>query len=340
MTSNVLYNNDNDEIPIIDFSIECSKKIKYACEYIGFCYLKNHGISNEFINEMFSIAKEFFIGISREEQLRYIMNDEYFGFVDLKQEVLDPPHQKIGDHKECFNFGKFQNGKPISQELPKYFEERSKFIESFEKACHDLCMKVLQSLAISLKIEDNEEGEGKNWFSKRHGYGMKSGDNFRILHYPPITIEEGKVSEDINYNQDIRAGSHTDYGSITLLFQKEIGGLEIQHPYTKKWIQVPVVPNAILINIGDLMEFWTKGLFKSTKHRVLFNKENMHLHRYSIAYFCHAGRDIGLDPIPSEFIIGRIREGEGIDEMNERKRITAGEHLRFKQENTYKPIIN
>ncbi|CAI2167347.1 3803_t:CDS:2 [Funneliformis geosporum] len=293
MTSNVLYNNDNDEIPIIDFSIECSKKIKYACEYIGFCYLKNHGISNEFINEMFSIAKEFFIGISREEQLRYIMNDEYFGFVDLKQE-----------------------------------------------ACHDLCMKVLQSLAISLKIEDNEEGEGKNWFSKRHGYGMKSGDNFRILHYPPITIEEGKVSEDINYNQDIRAGSHTDYGSITLLFQKEIGGLEIQHPYTKKWIQVPVVPNAILINIGDLMEFWTKGLFKSTKHRVLFNKENMHLHRYSIAYFCHAGRDIGLDPIPSEFIIGRIREGEGIDEMNERKRITAGEHLRFKQENTYKPIIN
>ena len=50
-------NNDDDDIPVIDFStVECSRKIKYACEFIGFFYLKNHGISNDFINEMFSIV--------------------------------------------------------------------------------------------------------------------------------------------------------------------------------------------------------------------------------------------------------------------------------------------
>jgi isopenicillin N synthase-like dioxygenase len=121
--------------------------------------------------------------------------------------------------------------------------------------------------------------------------------------------------------------SHTDYGSITLLFQEEIGGLEIQHPHTKKWLKVPIIPNTILINIGDLMEFWTKGLFKSTKHRVIFNNENMNLNRYSIAYFCHAESDVGLDPIPSELIKS---------DENEKMIITAGEHLRFRQENTYK----
>ncbi|CAI2186942.1 8055_t:CDS:2 [Funneliformis geosporum] len=88
--------------------------------------------------------------------------------------------------------------------------------------------------------------------------------------------------------------------------------------------------------IGDHKEFngiLDKRFIKSTKYRVLFNKENMYLHKYNIAYFCHAGRDIRSYPISSEFIIE-------IDEINERKRITASEHLRFKQENTYKPIIN
>src|SRR6266496_2802800 len=211
-------------------------------------------------------------------------------------------------------------------------------------------MKILQSFAISLNIKDDDG----NWFSNKHRYEMKSGDNFRILHYPPITIEDGKVSEEINYDQNIRAGrliffhiffihcnyimtvitfldckyhkfnSHTDYGSLTLLFQKDIGGLEIQHPYTKKWLQASVIPNTILINIGDLMEFWTKGLFKSTKHRVIFNNENMILHRYSMAYFCHAESDVGLDPIPSEFIsekeVEEEEEREKSIEINERRR--------------------
>ena len=63
-------------------------------------------------------------------------------------------------------------------------------------------MKILQSFALSLNIKNDEV----DWFSKRHRYEMKSGDNFRILHYPPITIEDGKVSEDDNYDQNIRAG--------------------------------------------------------------------------------------------------------------------------------------
>jgi hypothetical protein len=66
-------------------------------------------------------------------------------------------------------------------------------------------MKILQSFAISLNIKCDD---GKNWFSKRHRYEMKSGDNFRLLHYPPITIENGKVSEEVDYDQNIRAGRY------------------------------------------------------------------------------------------------------------------------------------
>ncbi|CAG8826414.1 12607_t:CDS:1, partial [Dentiscutata erythropus] len=69
------------------------------------------------------------------------------------------------------------------------------------------------------------------------------------------------------------------------------------------WISVPVIPDCVLINIGDLLEFWTQGLFKSTKHRVVFRKETLNQDRYSIAYFCHAEDDVGLEPIPSRFII-------------------------------------
>ncbi|CAG8681057.1 18754_t:CDS:2 [Racocetra fulgida] len=95
---------------------------------------------------------------------------------------------------------------------------------------------------------------------------------------------------------------------------------EIQPPNTDKWFPVPVIPNHVLINIGDCLSFWTKGLFKSIMHRVSFDSENFSLDRHSIAYFCIAGSDIKLDPIPSKFIPTN-------EKNKDEKILTAGEHL-------------
>ena len=121
---------------------------------------------------------------------------------------------------------------------------------------------------------------------------------------------------------DIRAGAHSDYGSVTLLFQERGGapGLEIRG-VDGGWVGVPVDPRKadgewgegsvpILVNIGDLLEDWTGGLLKSTLHRVIFPKSTAAASssgaslrdRYSMAYFCHPLDDALLEPVPSRMV--------------------------------------
>lgn len=127
----------------------------------------------------------------------------------------------------------------------------------------------------------------------------------------------------------MRAGAHSDYGSITLLFQKDVPGLEVQASRTE-WISAPLIENSILVNVGDQMEFWTNGLFKSTLHRVTFLPEHNHLDRYSIPFFVHPQDSVLLSPIPSKLIPAPSNEA-GNQEI-----LTAGEHLRRRLDATYK----
>ncbi|KAI9763499.1 MAG: hypothetical protein M1835_007800 [Candelina submexicana] len=141
---------------------------------------------------------------------------------------------------------------------------------------------------------------------------------------------------------DIRAGAHSDYGSITLLFQTpHQPGLEILTP-SQIWASVPVSPRGtendtfppILINIGDLLSYWTNGYLKSTVHRVIFPKEGRRggEDRYSIAYFCHPVNESRLVPVPSE----NVRKwGKGVDGSDKGEVMTAEEHLNGRLAATY-----
>ncbi|CAG8546172.1 2588_t:CDS:2 [Cetraspora pellucida] len=302
-----------ENIPIIDLSLfetdqqTCVQQTKDACENLGFFYLKNHGISQEKIAEIFNIAKLYFEQHSYEEKMKYALNEHYHGYAESRKENLDIT-RKNGDVKESFTIGEFNDkNEAKTQILPPFLKEKAEFIAPFLKECHSLCLKIFQIFAIALEIQQSEGG--MHWFEERHRSDTNS--CMRFNHYPPMDKFDP---------EEIRAGSHTDYGSITLLFQKSVGGLEIQPPDTDKWFPVPVIPNHILINIGDCFSFWTKGKFKSIMHRVSFNNENFSLDRHSIAYFCIAGPDIKLDPIPSKFIPTNEND-------KDEKILTAGEHL-------------
>jgi hypothetical protein len=149
----------------------------------------------------------------------------------------------------------------------------------------------------------------------------------------------------------VRAGAHSDYGSLTLLFRlRGQPGLEVLSAADgKTWSPVPVVPPGteedpappILMNIGDLLSYWTNGLLRSTVHRVVFPRQDgggvvvqgevdIDGPRYSIAYFCHPFGGAELGPVPSE----RVRGYKGgLAEGNpyaERKVLTADEHLKMR----------
>lgn len=169
----------------------------------------------------------------------------------------------------------------------------------------------------------------------------------------------------------MRAGAHSDYGSITLLFQQTgQPGLEILTS-EGKWAPVPVWPgdhtaktNAelpstgstfppILVNIGDLLSYWTDGVLKSTIHRVVFPLAERTLptsaskDRYSIAFFCHPLDDTELVPVPSQLVTNArnakkelesqpVGFGGGAGSLGPNSRVlTAREHLMSRLGATY-----
>jgi isopenicillin N synthase-like dioxygenase len=156
----------------------------------------------------------------------------------------------------------------------------------------------------------------------------------RLLYYPSIP-----PSADFQPEVDIRAGAHSDYGSITLLFQRPgQPGLEVLLPgeervFTPVTIFPPGTENdpspPILVNIGDLLSYWTNGLFKSTVHRVVFPKDipgnEGGEDRYSIAYFGHPVSSTVLIPVPSDMVTA-LKRPDGIGPEGKQS-ITAEEHL-------------
>lgn len=133
-------------------------------------------------------------------------------------------------------------------------------------------------------------------------------------------------------------------GSITLLFQRPFQpGLEILGP-NLEWTSVPVWPRGtehepfppILVNVGDLLSYWTNGFLKSTIHRVVFPPDVEKADRQSIAYFCHPANDTRLTAVPSDLIAQTNASSDRKQgDMTGLKVVTAEEHLRRRLAATY-----
>lgn len=104
-------------------------------------------------------------------------------------------------------------------------------------------------------------------------------------------------------------GDHTDFGNISVLLQEEgTEGLEVWYPPTKTWIPVPVKPHSYVINMGDMMQKWTAGYYRSARHRVVNQSTKP---RHSAPFFLNGNLDL----------VCRALDGSGVE-------TTIGEHVR------------
>lgn len=135
-------------------------------------------------------------------------------------------------------------------------------------AMEALAVDLMRLFAIGLGIEE-------------HFFDDKIDNHITNLcanHYPAVTAEA--------LPGQYRKGPHSDWGSLTVLYQDDTGGLEVFDRRSDDWIDVPVVPGAYVVNIGDLMSVWTNGLWQSTKHRVRVPPpEKRSVARISIPFF-------------------------------------------------------
>ncbi|PWW79580.1 Clavaminate synthase-like protein [Tuber magnatum] len=314
-------------IPLADTK-ECAESLLEAAETLGFVYITLEGsnIPPERVERMFEISKKFFAS-PKEEKAKCHISPDNRGWSSMHTEILDPEHQRRGDFKEAFNFGEFKDGK-AQQPLPPALQDHESELNEFSDYCYNLCLKLLRLFGMAFKIDEAEGG--KEWFTSRHSRSEgPSGSILRLLFYPSLS-----AYPEFDPKLDTRAGAHSDYGSITLLFQRPSEpGLEILHPHLKTWHPVPVIPNAILVNIGDLLSHWTAGLLLSTVHRVVrpdYGTEGPK-DRYSMAFFCHPAYPTLLTPVPSELV--RSRGERGANDAG--RTLTALDHLKSRLSSTY-----
>ncbi|KAF2452639.1 hypothetical protein BDY21DRAFT_405245 [Lineolata rhizophorae] len=354
------------DIPLIDItSPTAPAEIVSAAATFGFVFVKNHGtgLPPEDIDKMFDLSRDLFQApedVKAECSINSSSSGKNRGWLGMHTETLDPGNQKACSTKiiMAFNVGEFVNGK-AQQPLPTPVASREGDIGRFADRCHDLCNKILELFAIGLEIPSSEGGS--SWFSSRHDRSKgPSGSILRLLYYPPLPPTLAPTTD------DIRAGAHSDYGSITLLFRlPSQPGLEILTPQGT-WASVPTTPCPhptaapaaapapgdlpVLVNIGDLLSYWTAGLLKSTVHRVVFPPADRPAERLSIAYFCHPLDEARLVPVPSRVVEAYVEakaakggvEGEGGPEEVERWRrgvpvgeVTAKDHLDARLRATY-----
>ncbi|KAI9720935.1 MAG: hypothetical protein M1828_005505 [Chrysothrix sp. TS-e1954] len=338
---------DHPQIPVIDLRSQKAAEDVFnaACDY-GFIFVKHEGLglSPTDVAEMFHISQDFFSAprdVKAECTINSAKSGTNHGWLSMHAESLDPQRSKKGDLKEAFNMGEYRDGRS-QQPLPQPLKPHEQSIGQFMAKCHELCDRVLEALAAGLGIP--EEHGGTKWFSERHDKSKRpSGSILRFLYYPQLP--EALTRDP---REDIRAGAHSDYGSVTLLFRLPgQPGLEI---LTKSgdWAAVPTNPDdsagpddalPILINIGDLLSYWTNGLLKSTVHRVVFPDASgpgtESDDRYSLAYFCHPLDDAQLVHVPSSVIRKHKPKPEDVQKGTSNVK-TARDHLNARLAATYK----
>lgn len=332
-------NNPLQIVDVTNIDLSTADELLNAATSQGFLFVEGHGFSAEEVSELFQLSKEFF-KLPENYKMKYPIDESNHGYTNYGGENLDPSTQKKGDPKEALNFADLNLLTGISsKEYPDWFYENPARIELVNRMCvklYDLSIKILRILAMGLQIEDTESCKGTEWFTSRYDPQKASGTTFRFLHYP------GQKS--LSPEAVIRAGAHTDYGSMTLLFQQEHQeGLEIYSPVSKKWEAVPYVPvndkkfsgqaAPIVVNIADQLSYWTGGLLKSTIHRVKFppKVQETGQDRYSIVFFSHPNDATLLEPVPSEKVKNIKNRGANKDGVH----ITAKEHLDKRLAATY-----
>ncbi|MBV8534854.1 MAG: isopenicillin N synthase family oxygenase [Alphaproteobacteria bacterium] len=288
---------DITRVPLVDFADfetgsagrrrDIGAEIAEVCGSVGFFYLANHGIAATLVERMFAAAKEFFdLPPAEKEAISFDKSRTRRGYLGLQQENFARARGTPGDLKEFINFGfEFPPDTPEVVACRPYYGGNQwpaglpgwrAAVVDYMHATMTLGRSLMRAVALGLDLPEDR-------FEAMLARPMSS---FRLLHYPPQALRPPIADE-------TGCGAHTDYGCLTMLAQDDIGGLQVQ-TRDGGWIDVPQVAGTFVINIGDMLQFWTAGRLRSTPHRVGRPAQQS---RYSVAAFLTPHIDTPLAPL-------------------------------------------
>lgn len=271
----------NFELPVIDFSqlqLQGSNRdrvlvsLAKACETYGFFQLVNHGISDEVISNMMKVSKNFFelpcderekyMTADMERPVRYGTSfnqtkDGVYCWRDFLKLVCNPQPGVLSHWPAS----------PVDfRELAVTYANETKIL--FEKLA-DAILEGLLGLGTTTTTTRNctEESEKK----KKTNNALEEDDELIVKE-----LKDGSQLMVVNCfpqcpEPDLTLGMppHSDYGFLTLVLQDEVAGLQMQHQ--GKWVTIEPIPGSFVVNVGDHLEIFSNGKYKSVLHRVFVN---------------------------------------------------------------------
>jgi isopenicillin N synthase-like dioxygenase len=300
-----------------------ARQIDDANSQIGFLGVINHGVSPRLLEAMYAVTAEFFDLPDDEKLSVRALPGTNRGYMPSKSRALARTrgHMTPADLVEFFSIGLpdvplddpwFRRARDLGHFHDNIWPTRPaefrRIWQVYYSAMADLAKEVMRLFALALGLDEH-------WFDDKVDRPIS---NLFANHYPPLEQrpEPGQL----------RIGEHTDYGSLTLLYQRDaVGGLEVS--LDGRWIPVAPIPDSFVVNIGDLMARWTNDRWISTLHRV----QNPTLtgpasRRLSLPFFCQPNYDTVIETLPTCVTAGTTpRYGA----------ITSGDNVRGKTDASF-----
>jgi isopenicillin N synthase-like dioxygenase len=301
---------DVADIPTIDFAPFLSgtpeerqataDQIAEAASRIGFFYLVNHGVPAELRDGVFKATKAFYDLPPAEQEAVRATPDWYRGLCSLSQN-LGPGQRYFEQYRVQDEFPPDPATDPNGifygpNRWPEAQPGLAPATMAYFRAATELSGRLLHAFALGMGLPEDRFDA---WFNKPLS-------QLSLLYYR--ALPDGAETHVQN------AVAHTDEGPFTILAQGEVGGLEVRRR-DGVWVAAPPAPDAYVINIGNMMMWWSNGRYLSNMHRV---RNTSGQDRLSVPFFFNPDREVVVEPLP-ELV---RRDGEA-----RYPAVQAGDHL-------------
>lgn len=301
------------DVPVIDIgplrddtdAKRVARELDWAATEVGFIYVANHGVSAELMESARRVALEFFRA-PEDSKLQVSSNMHHHGY--LKPGATKMYDDARVDLKESYNWGvELNTSAPVDNPLlgpnpwPEFLPELKAAVYPYFEASSKCAIQLLRAFAIALDLPQDT-------FIKLVDRPVSRGS---LQYYPPQPADADE--------EQFGVAPHTDFGVLTVLRQDEVGGLEIQG-LDGEWLAVPPIPGTFVVNVGDLLERWTNGHYRSTPHRVINSSGRERLSLVTAFdpnyetlidphVFCAPGEQPGHEPIScGDYLMWRFKK--------------------------------
>ncbi|KAK9910442.1 hypothetical protein M0R45_034403 [Rubus argutus] len=255
------------KLPMIDISQPLNPlssdlpSLSEALKTWGFFRITNHGISKDFFTKLDSLSQHLF-SLPSDTKLKL------GPFSSIKTYT---PHFIASPFFESLRVSgpKFSESAQTSANIlfDQHNSEFSEVLQDYGSKMAELSKKIIKIALMSLG-EDFEKKYYESEFQNCHGY-------LRMNNYssPPESLEDHDEVEGL--------GMHTDMSCVTIVYQDEIGGLQVRSK-EGKWMDLSPCEGTLVVNIGDMFQAWSNEKLRSSEHRVILKQP---VNRFSLAFF-------------------------------------------------------